>query len=139
VWEFHNNLSSLEGWKNVARETHFKGLSYQASQRESYETYRFCPLFKCSPTADSDVIAFTPVNANRDIYLPICLDGQRFVLALQEDDPKLAEKEKELYWILYTQAAKERPITRFFYWLLVTVAVLLVGINVVKNILLVVL
>jgi hypothetical protein len=69
--------------------------------------------------------------------LPLCIDGERYVLPLQEDDPKLAEKEKELFWILYTQAAKERPYARGAYWLLVAIAAVLLLINVVKNILIV--
>jgi hypothetical protein len=80
------------------------------------------------------VQVFKPINIKRDIYLPIYCDGKEWVLSLQEDDQKLAEKEKELFWILYTQAAKERPCWRFCFWVLVVISGLLVAANVVKNI-----
>lgn len=78
-----------------------------------------------------------PVNLDRDIYLPMHRDGSKLVLAMREDDEKLNEKEKELFWILYTQATKERPVSRGIYWVLVSVSVVLVVFNVIKNIYLV--
>lgn len=70
----------------------------------------------------------------RDIYLPIHADGQKIVLAMLEKDPELAGKEKELFWILYSQAAKERDVTRIVYWLLIGGAILLIFIVLVLKI-----
>jgi hypothetical protein len=36
---------------------------------------------------------------------------------MQEADPELDNKAKELFWILYTQAMKERPASRACYWI----------------------
>jgi hypothetical protein len=52
-------------------------------------------------------------------YLPIYLDNQKIVLLLEEDDKKLFEKEKELFWILYTQAVKEKFFARIIFWVLI--------------------
>lgn len=55
-----------------------------------------------------------------------------------EDDPELAAKEKELFWILYTELTKQSPISRFFFWLFFYASVLLLGWNVLVNVYLVV-
>ena len=46
---------------------------------------------------------------------------------MRENDPDVSKKEKELFWILYSQAAKERTMLRIAYWLLVGLALLLVA------------
>lgn len=78
-----------------------------------------------------------PVNIDRDIYLLILADGKQLALPMREGDPDLPKKEKELFWILYSQAAKERPIRRVIYWILIGVAVLLVILTVLIKIYLV--
>jgi hypothetical protein len=125
---------SLQRWRTIVQETLAKGISVDSriSSLDMNE-YALCPVFPPAPALDS-IGVFEPVNANRDIYMPMHCFGKRLVLVLQESDPKLREKEKELFWILYTEAAKERPGYRAVYWGLVTLAAALLGFNVLKNI-----
>ncbi len=131
VWEFYNNLRSLSGWENVVRETSPKGLTVEAEQLATNVTERFSSEF-ATPT--NKVQVFTPVNIDRDIYLPIHIDGKRLVLFMKEKDPELSEKEKELFWILYTQAAKERLFWRILFWVLVGIAAVLVFANTIRKV-----
>lgn len=135
VWEFHNNLKSLSGWESIVRETSFKRLTTRIEDLSVDLVKRLGADFAAPAAAGLKV--FKPVNVDRDIYLPMHRDGSKLVLAMREDDEKLNEKEKELFWILYTQAAKERPVSRGIYWVLVSVSVVLVVFNVIKNIYLV--
>jgi hypothetical protein len=50
------------------------------------------------------------------------LRGLRYVLPFQEADPDVAKREKELFWIMYTEGAKCRRYSRFSVWLLFFVA-----------------
>ena len=75
-----------------------------------------------------------PLNIGRDLYLPAHCDGQRVLIFLQEDDPKLSQKEKELFWILFTKTTKERPSSRLAFWLLFFASVLLLTFNVLSNV-----
>jgi hypothetical protein len=135
VWEFYNNLKSLSGWEGIVRETSPKGLTVEASELPDDLVGRLGSDFVAAPTAK--VRVFKPVNIDRDIYLPIHADGKKLVLPMKEGDPALKQKEKELFWILYSQAVKERPIARVVYWILIGVAVLLLAINVIRKIYLV--
>ena len=136
VWEFYNNLESLSGWQNIVRETGSKGLSTDLKQLSPSIVKQLGSEFAALPTMELKV--FKPININRDIFLPIHVDGQKLVLPMEESDPLLEQKEKELFWILYTQAAKERQFSRIVFWILIGIAALLVSINVVRKIYLVV-
>src|ERR1051325_2887926 len=115
LWEFYNNVESLSGWENIVRETSAKLLSCNASTVDSTVVEKLGPEF----AGESKVTRiFKPVNIDRDLYLPLHIDGKKLVLAMCEKDPDLAEKEKELFWILYTQAATERTIWRTLFWVL---------------------
>jgi hypothetical protein len=133
VWEFYNNLESLAGWKSVIRETLSKGLSCKVSEIPDDEAKSELSKFP-ERSVDDSLQVFPPRNIKRDIYLPIYCDGEELVLFMVEEDPKLPIKEKELFWILYSQAAKERPVRRCIFWILVTIAALLLAANVIKNI-----
>lgn len=133
VWEFYNNIDSLEGWKKIVKEVVFKELAEEDEGDVDQEPFSLCPDFP-KPTNIDKIEVFRPVNHKRDIYLPFHCDGKRVVLPLREDDPKRPEKEKELFWILYSQAAKERPIRKGFYWLLIYSSALLFAFNVALNV-----
>lgn len=137
VWEFYRNIMSLSIWENIVQETLAKGISIKCDKILTKEEYRLCPIFP-KVSDDTTIKIFEPVNANRDIYLPIHCFGTRIVLLLQEDDLKLKEKEKELFYILYTQAAKEKPKLRIAFWIFFHISIVLIGINVIKNIALVI-
>ncbi|MFN7137763.1 MAG: hypothetical protein ACK4UN_00325 [Limisphaerales bacterium] len=135
VWEFYNNLESLAGWKTIVRESFLKGIARESEEITDQDAREALAKFP-QQTEDDSVQVFPPINVKRDIYLPIYCDGKKWVLFLQEDDPKIEQKEKELFWILYSQAAKERPIWRTIFWVLVIISSLLVASNVFKNIVL---
>jgi hypothetical protein len=136
VWEFHNNLESLAGWENIVRETFSKGITCELKEIQDPEASAEALKQFTARTAVDSVKVFTPINVKRDIYLPILCDGKQWVLSLREDDQKIEAKEKELFWILYSQAAKERPVSRTIFWILVCIAAALVATNVLKNIVL---
>lgn len=130
VWEFYLNLPRLSGWQDIVRETSSKDLTTDIQSLP--ETIAKRLVF---PEAGCEVVAVSkPVNINRDIYLPICFDGKKQVLAMLESDQLLMQKEKELFWILYTQAAKEKPIIRVIFWSFFYAAVALVAFNVVRKV-----
>lgn len=133
VWEFYNNLESLAGWKSIVRETFHKGITCEFKDITDEDARHALANFP-QRTADDSVQVFTPINVKRDIYLPMYCDDKPWVLALRENDPDLAFKEKELFWILYAQAAKERPGWRRVFWTLIFISVALVVANVAKNI-----
>jgi hypothetical protein len=133
VWEFYNNLETLAGWKSIVRETFSKGISCELKDVLDPVAAKELKEFP-EQTVDDSVQVFPPINIKRDIYLPIHCDGKEWVLSLQEDDPELLAKEQELFWILYSQAAKERPRWRKAFWMLIFIATTLVTLNVLKNI-----
>lgn len=120
VWEFWHNLKKLSGWRQIVRETSPKGLTVELCQLPVPIRQRLSSVF--ANALERQLVVFEPVNINRDIYLPIYADGKHLVLPMEENDRDLSKKEKELFWILYSQAAKERPKLRFAYWALITVA-----------------
>ena len=114
VWEFYNNLELLEGWERIVRETVTKGIAVDDSSPKFREILKRISGFEAA--AEDKVIINRPVNLDRDIYIPINIDGGRIIIFLEENDKKLQEKERELFWILYSQAAKEQKLARIIYW-----------------------
>lgn len=135
LWEFYNNIESLSGWENIVRETSAKLLSTDIESVPPALIEKFGQEFAA---ASRVARVFTPVNIDRDLYLPMHIDGKKFVLAMREQDTELPQKEKELFWILYSQAAKERPIFRAIYWILIGIAVLLLATNIARKVYLVI-
>jgi hypothetical protein len=121
IWEFYHNLTSLSGWREIVKETSPKGLTVDVTDLSGNIAERLTAVFGEIVTEDLKV--FTPVNIERDIYLPIYAQGKRLVVPMREADRDLSKKEKELFWILYTQAAKERSGLRVAYWILIGLAV----------------
>lgn len=114
IWLFYNHVQTIPEWEKVVTESFTKGLSRYAYEREPFSTFRFCPAFPAP--SDDDTQIFAPVNANRDLYMPIHHDGQRAVMTLQESDPDFEWKYKELFWILFTHITKAHPKSRKFFW-----------------------
>jgi hypothetical protein len=128
VWEFYLNLKRLSGWRSIVQETVPKQLVFGCDEIPEPERNKVCEEFP--KTVDPKVLeVFEPVNVNRDIYLPIQHYGEKLVLGLREQDPQLNAKEKELFWILYTQAAKERPGWRTTFWVLTYLSGTLIAVN----------
>lgn len=133
VWEFYNNLTSLTGWENIVKETLAKRISINIEKLDDEELLNHFPFFK-EESLNTEVRISEPVNIDRDIYMPIQIEGERILLFLREEDVKLDKKEKELFWILYSQAVKEKAIFRFFYWVFIYLSILLSFIPVLHNI-----
>lgn len=131
VWEFFNNLSTLSDPNYIVLETKAKGIILPCDDSD-LNVCRVCPIFR--PNTQLPVEVSKPIQVDRDIYLPIRAEGHRMVLAMQESDPALDLKQKELFWILLTQFAKERPISRSIVWLLFTIAGLLYCSAIVNNV-----
>jgi hypothetical protein len=149
VWLFYKTISELSSWQTIVQETLAKGLSVNIEKVAPQCTFSVCPYLvkkgknskaePFAPPTDNDTVTIhDPVNINRDLYVPIHCYGERILLLLQEDDPKREEKEKELFWILYSQAAKERPRWRAAFWVLLYTSFGLLALNVLKNVFLVV-
>lgn len=129
VWEFYNNIKSLENWEITIQELIFKKLTIEDSTGVNFKPFSFCgnlPL----PSNNDEIQIFRPVNHGRDIFLPFYCSGKRVLLPMQESDPERHEKEKELFWILYTQATKERKYSRSTFWILIYAAIAIFVINI---------
>jgi hypothetical protein len=124
VWEFYGNLKSLRGWKTIVQETLAKKVSIDENHPTYLEEINKIPAFRDEVINEDDVIIQYPVNIDRDIYLPIGLYGKKILLLMKEDEAKLKEKEKELYWILYSCAVKERTFWRILYWIFIHISIL---------------
>jgi hypothetical protein len=129
VWELYWFLPSLpaDAREKTIRETKFKKITSTPPE----------PPLADFPELDGDgpVEFATPIQVDRDIYLPVRMDRDICVIAMKEDDTDLAAKTKELFWIMFSAAAKARPKARDFVWHLYTLAVLCLGISVINNIL----
>jgi hypothetical protein len=86
------------------------------------------------PPPEVDMSVLHPINANRDLYIGIWIDGCRYVMTLQEDDPKLVEKVRELFWIMITNLLSSRKSSRIFVWLLYTLSFALLGAALLRNV-----
>jgi hypothetical protein len=132
VWEFYNALPALSDSDHIVRETVAKQLSIPVNDCTDFDTSQQWP--NSPPPDGEEVQVFVPINVNRDIYLPMRIDNQQFVLAMREADPQVEAKERELFWILFTECAKARPIERGVVWLLFAIAGLLFSLSIVINV-----
>jgi hypothetical protein len=132
VWQFHLNLHSLSRWQHVVRETREKLLSLPCDGTYDFKVCRLCPVFSSSRAQPIQVAP--PIQVARDIYLPIRVGDEKLVLPMQESDPDLNLKQKELFWVLLVQCAKERPIARTLVWLCFGASAALYVLTVINNI-----
>ena len=120
VWEFYNNLHSIAARDYIVRETKEKLISIPCNEPVDFDVCRVSPIY--GPPSGRPVQITKPLQVGRDIYLPLRVDNQKLVLAMQESDPSLALKQKELFWILLSQFTKERPVSRAIVWILFAIA-----------------
>lgn len=133
VWEFYNTIESFQAWRTIVRETLEKGVSIEFDGSHLPEGLELSQSF-WQAAEGTEVKLFEPKNFNRDICLPIYYYGKRLLLVLQEQDPKLKEKEKELFWILYSQAAKEQLKSRILFWITIYFAGALLATGVIVDV-----
>jgi hypothetical protein len=69
-----------------------------------------------SPEATYKMTAYKPVNFDRDLFMAFTTEKDkvlgRYVLPIREDDPKCEAKCKELFSIIFSEAAKENGLSR---------------------------
>ena len=133
VWLFYHNLKKLSGWEKIVQETLPKDIAHEPTTSIEADICKKHPDFEQLPDKDR-IQPFEPVNVGRDIYLPIHCNGKKLVISMKEADAKLDHKEKELFWILYSAAAKEHLAWRIFFWGFIYLSAIFVSINVAKNI-----
>jgi hypothetical protein len=133
VWYLNNHLRVFQDPCQVMAETVDKGLSMPVQTADiGRRTYGVTPI--TAPPSNTAFQTFPPINLNNDIYLVFYLNNRRLVLPMQESDPALDNREKELFWIIFTDCASARRKARIAFWicaysaliLLVIAAVLLV-------------
>ena len=114
VWEIYNNIERLKGWQKLIKECRDKNVAADIDDLNSEERSEVQKSF--AGESASDVTLYKPVNVNRDLFLPVASNSEKLAIFLREKDTELEEKEKEIFWILYSQAVKERPLSRFIFW-----------------------
>jgi hypothetical protein len=131
VWLFCNNLESLADKISAIRETIEKHIALPCDFSFDLDVCRLCPLFSASTEA---IIVNPAVQDGRDIYVPIGVDGLRFVLPMQESDPNVEQKQRELFWILLVHCGRQRLVARTVVWSLFAVAGFCFVVSVINNV-----
>jgi hypothetical protein len=114
IWEFYNNLERLHGWQDLITECEKKGIADPLGSLTPAERTEIAPVY--SADVSPGVRLLKPVNFKRKIYLPVERSADNLVIYLREDDADVEKKVKEAFWILYSQAVKERPGWRTAFW-----------------------
>ena len=145
LWMYHGGITQQLSWNKIVLESLLKGVAFKASSAENPDVYRVCPwevradphgptyVFG-APASDADTRVFYPCNIGRDLYIPLHFSGNRVIITLQEQDPQRPEKEMELFWILYSESAKERLRWRVVFWLVFAASAVLWGLSLLNNI-----
>ncbi|SIO07309.1 hypothetical protein [Algoriphagus halophilus] len=128
VWEFYYNIIKYETWE-LLRESFDKNISIEAEGEEGKEY--FTSKAKNNETIDIGI----PKVKGRNVLLPFKLeDNKIYLLKISEDDIKLNEKEKELFWILYTSLTKQNNTARNWFWIVIFFMIFSVSLIVICNI-----
>jgi hypothetical protein len=115
VWLLQEALPFFDDQARIMNETIDKGLSVATRTLElPPEAYAVAPLFPAPSSLDLTI--FRPINLNNDIYLPFHLGGKRYVLPMQAADSHVEDREKELFWIIYSGCASSRKFSRKIVW-----------------------
>lgn len=140
LWQFYHAIQSLEHGFKLLEETVAKKLSKDVaamsrSRLPLTTAFKGNCLAKSVEITQSDGSTPTynfcvhePINFDRDLIMAFTMrssvDGieKKYVLPIRESDEKLDLKVKELFWIVFTEAAKENPGSRWIAWSLVRLA-----------------
>ena len=147
LWELWNNLPLFENGFALLRETVEKRLTTdvttplsrsQLPVARSFQrplitgTMNGEPLGGVTPVLEFK--AYEPMNFDRDLIMAFTMTSsadnieRKYVLPIREGDAKRDLKCKELFWIIFTRAAKENPRSKYLAWVLVRVSVLLIAV-----------
>lgn len=135
LWEFYHNLTKLKRGFSLLPESIEKLLSFESASVD-IEQCPIVPLYHGEhvkgeitlsppggPKTTCKMVAFKPINFDRDLVMAFTMEEEhvvtRYVLPIREDDPKCEAKCKELFWIIFTEAAKENALARRIAWFLI--------------------
>jgi hypothetical protein len=138
LWEFYHNLRQLKRGLSLLPESIEKELSFE-SAKVDLEQCPVIPLYSGEhvkgeitlslyggPEATYKIVAFKPINFDRDLVMAFTMEKDqvltRYVLPIRECDAKCDAKRKELFWIIFTEAAKENALSRRIAWFLIKVS-----------------
>lgn len=141
LWQFYRNLTRLKHGFSLLKESIDKQLSIETA-RVKRKQCPFVPVYagkhveqelrislRGGPEKTYKMVAYEPVNFDRDLVMPFTLEEggvvTRYVLPIREDDPKVDQKVKELFWIIFSEAAKEHKWWRMVAWFLIQVSIFL--------------
>ncbi|SEE28944.1 hypothetical protein SAMN04487765_2021 [Tenacibaculum sp. MAR_2010_89] len=128
VWEFYYNILKYETWE-LLRESYDKNIS-TVTKDEVLDNY-----FNSNNLIENKVEMQKPKVEGRDIVLPFRLENNKnYLLKISEDDNKLDEKEKELFWMLYTSLTKQNEKARTCFWNVIFLMIFSVSSIVICNI-----
>lgn len=124
LWNFDQNFNAFLDPPHALREMIDKGLAYRVGDLSpGPDVFGVTPITEDFPAPKNKSLQLLkPVNFNNDLYLPIFLDGDRYILPIQQSDPNVDKREKEIFWIIYTALASTRLKSRWAVWILFVVS-----------------
>jgi hypothetical protein len=134
LWSLHFNMLNLSDGARLGREAVAKGLTI-TTPSQAYVMLPTAEIFGGTPKyreakkkkkdARPEIVAiYQPYNVGRDLYLGLQIDGQRYVVTIEESDPSLDAKIKEMFWMIVSEAGDTNPVSKGFAWGLLSLALL---------------
>ena len=134
LWTLYYSLPSLPDSPAVISELESKGLTIPLSNTSPSVQSALNAQAAVARTTLATNRALTPANLDRDLHMLVVVHGQLSVVSVRENDPLLRQKERELFWIPFSHAAKSRPRARASFWILISAASGFVLANAVLNV-----
>lgn len=136
LWRFRHSLPTVERPGHLIQETVAKDLAYPlGSARFNAVRARLDPM----PVRSHPQSLIEWVDAldqvDRDIYFKFWIKDVAYALPLEENDPKIKEKNKELFWMTFTEYASYRPTELITTWVFLYLGIVLLSITVIVNVL----
>ncbi len=126
-WQLYLNRKDYSKFDRIVQELIDKNIILPAGDAVDPAEFAVCPLMPAASRSSPSLDALEPVNANRDLYIGFWIYGDRYVLPLQESDPHLQSKIKELFWVMFTNLVSSRKKARITVWFFYTVTLILTG------------
>ena len=131
LWEFYYTAPTLPKWSELLTEVRSKRLTQPIEGLPQLGE----AAGKATDSSESGGMTIhRPVNVDRDLVCLLDFGDASEILVMAEGERLAVEKERELFWIIYSRAASARPRVRFVCWLLLVLAGLLFLSNVIVNV-----
>lgn len=138
LWQLYYNLTKLKHGFWLLQESVEKQLAFESATAD-LEQCPFFPVYsgehvngeitlsqRAGEPVTYKMVAFKPVNLYRDLAMAFTIERDqvltRYVLPICEDDAKCEAKCKELFWIIFSEAAKENALSRTIAWIMIKVS-----------------